>query len=246
MPRLTNLLIISLVVLAASQAHAAKLVVMAVNSGLSSPPVAGSAPPALPAGAKGYLIGIANNTPQDVLAPLAIQDMTFTGVEQIRSPTAAHPPVQTKEIAISRDDVIDTGGMGTYFGKNDSWWWIDSEETADNGGLVPTSTGILGGLPGGPMTMTGSYNPTGNVPAGVHPMAYIVATGDVMISGELANLKLSFDFVDGTQIGFRGTQSQAILRFSDGQIVHVPEPGTFLLFVLGLIGFAAHAVRRPR
>ena len=64
-----------LVLAISANSRAAKLVVLAVNSGTGT--TSGAQPPVSPAGAKGFLIGIDNTS--DPLAPLAFQDLTFSG-----------------------------------------------------------------------------------------------------------------------------------------------------------------------
>ena len=250
---LTRLLTISLFVLAASQVQGAKLVVLAIDSGSLNPPVNGSRPPVVPFGAKGFLIGVANNTPQDVTSPLAFQDMTFSGpnlVQRVAPNSAALEFIESPNVQRRSDALFANVGdpvAESTFAANDSWWWNQSQTV--NGQsltLAPVSTGIQGGLPGGPMSYTASYNPSGNVEMGVWRMAYIVATGDVNISGILAAGpagKLGYDLTTGAALPNPNHGSQAVLRFSDGQIV-VPEPGTFVLFALGLLGFVVHVVRR--
>lgn len=126
----------SAVVLAFStNSQAAKLVVMAVNSGTST--AAGTRPAIAPPGAKGFLIGIDNTT--DPLAPLAFQEMTFSGPNLVQrlAPNSAsiaigaldNPNVQTRSqslVANAFDPIV-----GSTFGANDSWWWDQAYTARD-------------------------------------------------------------------------------------------------------------------
>lgn len=180
------------IVAMATVASAAKLVVLATNSGNGT--VTGSQPPVSPVGAKGFLIGIDNTT--DPLAPLAFQNITFSGpnlVQRLAPNSFAggdldSPNVQTRSEAGTANGPDPVAG--STFARNDSWWWNQAQDGLT---LGPVATGIQGGLPGGPMTMTGSYNLSGNVPPGQWRLAYVLATGDINVSGLLASGAVGFD-----------------------------------------------------
>ncbi len=223
------------------------------NTGdVTQPFVNGSSPPTAtaPAGAKGFVIAIDNSadpvdppTPTGPAGkPLAVQDLTFSGpIVQRRSPSIPRPPVQTKEIAIARHGQNDAGLGNPYLLQNDSWWWVDGAfpqltgpDTAPVDGnpdwliaLTPVHTGILGGAnpPAvGTMTITATYNSAGSAPPGVWRFAYVVATGDVYITGILAGGQEGYDFATGIPMDDKNVPSAAILRYATGQIVPVPEP----------------------
>jgi len=248
---------LALLVLAAmaASASAAKLVVIATNSGTGSPPVDGAFPP-VAAGAKGFLIGIDNNTPEDVASPLAFQDLTFAspGLIQRLAPNAAAAEAIPSPNVQLRNEALAANGLdpvpGSTFGANDSWWWNQAQTV--NGQtltLGPISTGIQGGLPGGPMIMTGTYNASGNVEHGVWRLAYVEITQDALITGILAagpnGGQFSYDLALGTPDPLKMSHS-AILRFSDGTIQPVPEPSTIVLAALGLVGLGVGAWRRRK
>lgn len=253
------LALLALVAMATS-ANAARLVVLAVNSGTGT--IANAFPP-VAAGAKGFLIGIDNST--DPVQPLAFQDMTFSGpglVQRLAPNAAASELIPSQNVQL-RSEALSANGSdavaGSTFGANDSWWWNRGQNPDPPGGpgglggftLSPVSTGIVGGLPGGPMTMTGTYNPSGTVPAGQWRMAYIVATGDVNITGILAGGQDGYNFVTGALNPSIGGSTKyasppAVLRFSDGQIAAVPEPSTIALTALALVGLGVGAWKRRK
>jgi hypothetical protein len=237
------------------------------------PYVDGSSPPSAtaPAGAKGFVIGIdTNGDPVDPATntgpagrPLGVQDFTFGGptVVQRRNPTVPRPPVQSKETAIGKSGTNDAQLGNPYLIQDDSWWWIDSvfpqltgpdTNPADGSpdwliSLVPQATGIQGGLnppADGSMTLTGVFNPTGNVSPGVWSLAYVVATGDVPISGILAYGQQSADLVTGVLDVGEKIPHQAILDYETGEIVPVPEPSTLVLAGLALVGMVVAWRRR--
>ncbi len=92
------------------------------------------------------------------------------------------------------------------------------------------------------MTLTGRYNSSGDVPPGVWMLAYVVATGDVSISGILGVGMQGSDLVTGA-LGPSGARS-AMLDYETGTIVPVPEPSTLVLAGLVLAGLLAACVRR--
>jgi len=226
-----------------ANSHAAKLVVMAVNSGDGT--TAGAQPPTLPPGAKGFLIGIDNHA--DPIAALAFQDLTFspTHLVQRLAPnsvamgTLSSPNVQTQSQAITANSHDDPDGPGgTTFAADDSWWW-NTPYTVGSTTLTLTqvSTGIQGGAPGGNMTMTASYNTLDVTPAGIWPIAYIVVTGDMLISGILAGGQTGFDLHTGSIVPNKTTPTQAYLDF-ETETFPSPEPSTFVLAGMAIGGFA--------
>lgn len=224
-----------------SVATAAKLVVISVDSGTGATP--GTQPPVDPLGANGFLIGIDNSS--DPLQPLAVQNLTFSGPgfvqrlapKSVLDGNLVSPNVQLRSEALlanASDSVA-----GSTFGGNDSWWW----DQVQNGlTLSPVATGIQGGLPGGPMTMTGTFNISGAVPGDVWRTAYIVATGDVTISVLIASGQHGFDPLGNPS----QTGGTALLSYGTASIVPVPEPSSFVLAALGLIGLAAWGWRWKR
>lgn len=237
------LALLALVAMATS-ASAAKLVVIAVNSGTGL--VANAFPP-VAAGSKGFLIGIDNTA--DILAPLSFQDLTFSGpgLVQRLAPNAfaaeaiPSPNVNLRNEALSAN--IPDPVAGSTFGANDSWWW---NQVQDGLTLAAVSTGLQGGLPGGPMTYTASFNTIGNVPAGVWRTVYIVATGDAALSGILASGQLGFDLATGAHLPNNSVPSVARLDFASGTIVPIPEPSTLVLAALGLVGLGVGAWKRRK
>jgi hypothetical protein len=239
----------------ASSASAARLVVIAINSG-QTPNQASGAPvpdvngPADTPGAKGFLIGIDNTA--DPAAPLAVQDFTFSGpnLVQRQSPNGASLNVQTRGEALLAQ--LDDPPPTSSFSRNDSWWWtaaqdVDSTPGGQLYGFGPVSTGIQGGEPGGPMTMTGNWVPNPdhspqNTAPGVWRMAYIVATGNVPISGIIAVGQQGSNMITG-ELGPK-VGSVGMLDFETGAIVPIPEPSTFVLAGLGLVGLALAWRRR--
>ena len=234
-------------------AQAARIVVMATNSGSST--TSNSQPPSAVAGAKGFLIGIDNMT--DPLGPLAFLNLSFSGpgLVQRLAPNAAAaeafvtaPNVQQRSTAASANAFDPVAG--SQFAANDSFWW--NQNLNVNGQfytLEPVQAGIQGGLPGGPMTMTGTYNLTGNVPAGIWPVAYIVTTSNLQVAGILASggnqfgpwgpvgsmVQLNLDgpsygtAVDTTWINPAGGSFGAGANWSAGQ---TPLPGNRTVFNL--------------
>jgi hypothetical protein len=239
------LALLALVAMATS-ASAAKLVVIATNSGTGNPPVSGSNVPVAPAGAKGYLIGLDNST--DPVAPLAFQDLTFQGpglVQRLAPAAAAAELIPSQNVQLRSEalaaNATDGPGAPATFGGNDSWWWNQAQDGLT---LAPVATGIVGGLPGGPMTMTGSYNLSGSVPAGVWRLAYLVVTADTNISGLLASGQIPFNALGENPA--TAPSGAIMLRYSDGAIVRVPEPSTIALASMGLVALTVGAWRRRK
>lgn len=239
---------IGLTLVLATTAHAAKLVVMAVNSGTGT--LSNAQVPVVP-GAKGFLIGIDNSA--DVLAPLAFQDITFHGpnlVQRQAPNTFALGILESPNVQLRNEALIANGNDpvdGSTFARNDSWWWNQAYTVgATTLTLAPVSTGIQGGLPGGPMTMTATYNPVGHVPPGIWPIAYIVATGNVLVSGILSNGQDGFDLGFGIRLRNNSTPSAATLVFEYEGFNLIPEPSTFVLAGLALGGFVVCSWMRRR
>ncbi len=95
------------------------------------------------------------------------------------------------------------------------------------------------------MTLTGLYNHTANVPHGVWLLAYVVATGDVSITGILAGGQVGYDLSTGVPVDDKFVPSSAVLRYGTGQIV--PEPSALVLALLPLVGlgFVSELTQTP-
>lgn len=235
------LALLALVAMATS-ASAAKLVVIATDSGNGT--TSGSQPPVDPAGSKGFLIGIDNT--QDPLAPLAFQDITFSGpnlVQRLAPNSFAGGDLDSANVQTRSEagtaNVADPVA-GSAFVRNDSWWWNQAQDGLT---LGPVATGIQGGAPGGPMTMTGSFNLSGNVPAGVWRLAYLVVKADTNVAGLIASGSLGFD-----PLGRAPSPNNlpVILDFETGTFQAVPEPSTIALAALGLVGLGVGAWKRRK
>ncbi len=246
-PRLIGVLSVTIAMLTTT-AQAARLVVMAVNSGDGTTP--GAQPPSAVPGAKGFLIGI--NNLSDPIAALAF-DLTFSPLHLVQrlAPnsvtmgTLMSQIVQTRSQAItanSNDDPDGTGG--TSFASNDSWWWNGPYTVGSTTlSLNPISSGIQGGDAGGSMKMIGQYQSgtsDNNAPPGVWPIAYIVATGDISISGLLASGQNGFD-----PCGFPTRQGGMTYLEFDDEYIYCPESSSLVLSGMGLIVLGVLA-RRPR
>lgn len=97
------------------------------------------------------------------------------------------------------------------------------------------------------MAFTASFNPVGTVPRRADwKVAYIVATGDVRISGILASGQKGFELVSGLQ-SFHNTDIQsAVLDFEFEGFLRVPEPSTLAMSAIGLLGFAFAGWKRGK
>jgi hypothetical protein len=225
-----------------SQANAAKLVLVAVNSGTSNPPVMDRSQGPVVPGAKGFLFAV-DSTTDPPNQPLGFQDLTFSGpniVQRLADNSFANefldsPHVQTRSqslVANTSDPVA-----ASTFGRNDSWWW---NATQNGLSLAPVSTGIEGGLPGGPMTMTGTFNLSGDVPPGKWLVAYVVATGNFNVSGLLApgtDSSRRFNVL-GDLPNSPNYNAPSIFYFNQESFI-IPEPSSLVLFSLALIGLMA-------
>lgn len=141
-----------MVLLVATNSEAAKLVVLAVNSGNGTTP--GAQPPVLPAGAKGFLLGIDNTdiSPGEAAEePLAFQDLTFSAahfgqptpvVQRLAPNSVADGFLDSPNVQFRSQTTLANAGdpiAGSTFAANDSWWW----DGVQNGfTLSPVSTGV--------------------------------------------------------------------------------------------------------
>ena len=208
------------------------LVVMAVNSGGDLVAPYDFDPPTLTPGAKGFLIGVDTG---DLFAvdALVVNPMSFSGPGLVHkqgivnaNKLAKFPRIMTRHEADAQSivDVTNYVPEDTYL--------ID--KLSSSMGFDPVGEQFLGGLSTDHFfTVYATPNPSGGVPMGVYPLAYVVATSDVGISGVIGwggQGALSWTPL-GELSRFGGT---AVLDFASGTIV--PEPSSLVLAALGVIG----------
>jgi len=169
-----------------AQAVNPHLVVMAVNSGGDLVAPYGFDPPTLTPGAKGFLIGVDTGMNPPGQASLSVFDLTFSGSRLVHKqgfvnegdpPTLAKfPQIMTRHEADAQStiDAINYVPEDTYL--------IDKQSTSM--GWAPVLEGTLGGLASDHFfTIYATPNPSGNVPNGIYPLAYVVTTADTNVTG---------------------------------------------------------------
>jgi hypothetical protein len=226
------LLLAALALLPAQYARAVNphLVVMAVNSGADLVAPYDFDPPTMTLGAKGFLIGVDTG---DLFAmdALIVFPMTFSGSGLVHKQgivdagaLAEFPRIMTRHEADMQSTVDSTNYVpeDTYL--------IDKQSSSM--GFVPVAEQFIGGLTSDHFfTVYATPDPSGGTPMGIYPLAYVVSTTDVGISGVIGWGGLgAFGWTPlGMQSPVGGT---AVLDFDSGTIV--PEPSTFLLAALAV------------
>lgn len=238
------LLVAAIVLLPAISAKAVNphLIVLAVNSGADLVAPYDFDPPTMTPGAKGFLIGVDTG---DLFAvdALFVNPMSFSGPGLIHKqgvinegdpPTLAKfPRIMTRHEADAQSplDLTNYVPEDTYL--------IDKQSSSMGWELF--ADGALGGLASDHFfTVYATPSPTGNVPMGGYPLAYVVTTSDVGITGIIG--WGGAGAVGWTPLGkLSASRGTAVLDFASGTIV--PEPSSLVLGAMAFAGVLIFARR---
>ena len=213
------------------------LVVMAVNSGGDVVAPYDFDPPTMTPGAKGFLIGMdTGNGP--ALASSSVHEITFSGpglvhkegigiVDDGGHPTLArYPRIMTRHEA-DLQSVIDS----MNYAREDTHM-IDKQSSSM--GFTPVLEQFLGGLASDHFfKVWGSPNIIGNTPSGIYPLAYVVTSSDVDLTGLIERGARGFDVL-GEPVFPNQRPGTAVLDFTT-ETIRVPEPSSVVMAVLGVV-----------
>ena len=205
---------------------------MAVNSGADLVAPYDFDPPTLTPGAKGFLIGV-DTGDRFAIDALAVSPMSFSGPGLVHKQglvNAAKLPKFPRIMTRHEGDAQSIVDVTNYVPEDT--YLID--KLSSSMGWEPVGEGLSGGLTSDHFfTIHASPNPSGGTPMGVYPLAYVVTTTDLAISGAIG-----WGGAGGmgwTPLGNpTGSGGTAVLDFASGTIV--PEPSSLVLAALGVIG----------
>ena len=225
--------------LPALSAHAVNphLVVMAVNSGADLVAPYDFDPPTMTPGAKGFLIGVDTGDrlpPFPFVASQSVIDLTFNGPGLVHKQgivnageLAKFPRIMTRHEADAQSIVDVTNYVP------DDTYLID--KLSNSMGWEPVSVGLTGGLASDHFfTINATPNPSGGVANGIYPLAYVVTTSDLLLSGLIERGAQGFDVL-GTQVVGLQRPGTAVLDFGM-ETIRIPEPSSLCLAALGIVG----------
>jgi hypothetical protein len=236
----------------ATSASAAKLVTLAMNSGIdTSSPYVNNLPPNLPPGTKGFLIGIDIEDNQ-VGVPLGVQNIQFNNVVHQQGqldelgdayPTPLNMTTRSSaQLQELNDAALNAPATNAY--RRSDTYVMDNVQPGIVGVWTAVGPGFEGGDPGDTFfRITGSLGlPSAVTGPGVVQLAYVIAAGDVPISanGVIARGNVGFDPGGNAP----GSAPGYLLDFETGEIRPIPEPSTVVLAGLAMVGLAVGAWRR--